>query len=62
LKTIGLELEKVICNDENTEICFYNIKNSEHFFLINSNNKLLIPTEFLEFTNFILNKILLLIT
>jgi ribosomal protein L16 Arg81 hydroxylase len=87
LKTIALELEKVICTDENTEIFFNNIekwpykfkdyslnniisegrkykvsklvkieKNGEQAFLTNGNNKVLIPKEYLEVTNFILKQ------
>ncbi len=87
LKTIALELEKVICTDENTEIFFDNIKkwpynfkdyslnniisegrkykvsklvkiekNGEQAFLTNGNNKVLIPKEYLEVTNFILKQ------
>lgn len=87
LKTIALELEKVICTDENTEIFFNNIekwpykfkdyslnniisegrkykvsklvkieKNGEQAFLTNGNNKVLIPKEYIEVTNFILKQ------
>ena len=87
LKTIALELEKVICTDENTEIFFNNIekwpykfkdyslnniisegrkykvsklvkieKKGEQAFLTNGNNKVLIPKEYLEVTNFILKQ------
>ena len=87
LKSIALELEKVICTDENTEIFYdsinkwpYKFKNyslnniisegrkykvsklvkiekkGNNTFLTDGNNKVLIPSEYLEVTNFILKK------